>query len=285
MFVSVAVLILIQSVCVAPVTVTSSSPRVQVLEYSDAKLSCEFKTEREKNPRIEWKKKDKDVSFVYFEGHFKGPFRSRAEIDGATVLLHRVTQADAGEYRCEVSAPLDTVTLGETNITLEVLVPPHTPSCDIPSSALTGSQVELRCSDQHSIPPAVYTWYKDKKPLLIRHANDTFTINKFTGMLIFQKVSKTDAGQYHCEANNKVGPPKSCEAKHMQIDDLNLPAVITGVVLVCLIGLLCAFGVCYAHRQGYFSRHRGSQHSGYSHTPQEFSFQPQDFKHKQSFML
>lgn len=37
-------------------------------------------------------------------------------------------------------------------------------------------------------------------------------------------------------------------------DDLNVPAVITGVVVVCILVILCTFGVCYAHRQGYFSR-------------------------------
>lgn len=39
---------------------------------SDAVLYCEFKTERDQNPRIEWKKKDKEVSFVYFQGNFTG---------------------------------------------------------------------------------------------------------------------------------------------------------------------------------------------------------------------
>lgn len=50
-----------------------------------------------------------------------GPFEERATIEGATVTLRRVTQEDAGEYRCEISAPLDSVSLGETNVTLKVL--------------------------------------------------------------------------------------------------------------------------------------------------------------------
>lgn len=142
---------------------------------------------------------------------FLGPYQSRATIDGATVRLQRVTQADAGEYRCEVSAPLDSIKLGETNVTLKVLgkigwqisvlctkksynvisnvcfvtVPPHTPSCDIPSSALTGSFVELRCKDQHSIPPASYTWYKDKMPLMsVRHTNANYTVDEISGVLV-----------------------------------------------------------------------------------------------------
>lgn len=49
------------------------------------------------------------------------PFEGRATIEGATVTLRGVTQADAGEYRCEISAPLDSVSLGETNVTLKVL--------------------------------------------------------------------------------------------------------------------------------------------------------------------
>lgn len=54
--------------------------------------------------------------------HFlPGPFEGRATIEGATVTLQRVTQEDAGEYRCEISAPLDSVNLGETNVTLKVL--------------------------------------------------------------------------------------------------------------------------------------------------------------------
>ncbi|XP_043103621.1 junctional adhesion molecule 2A isoform X2 [Puntigrus tetrazona] len=282
MFVSAALLILIQSVVVVvAVTVTSHTPVVNVHEFSDAELSCEFRTENDKTPRIEWKKIDKDVSFVYYDGRFVGPFHGRGEIRGATVFLHKVTQSDAGKYRCEVSAPQDSVSLGETNVTLTVLVPPHTPSCDVPSSALTGSLVQLRCRDRHSIPAAVYTWFKDSRALPIQQPNATYTIDEKTGVLTFQKVSRDDTGQYHCEARNGVGPGKSCLGTRMQIDDLNVAAVVCGVLLLALLLFLCVFGVFYAHRHGLFSRHRGSQNSGYSHPPKE----PQDFKHTQSFML
>lgn len=50
-----------------------------------------------------------------------GPFEGRASIDGATVTLRKVTQEDAGDYRCEISASLDSVVLGEANVTLKVL--------------------------------------------------------------------------------------------------------------------------------------------------------------------
>ncbi|XP_034408946.1 junctional adhesion molecule 2a isoform X4 [Cyclopterus lumpus] len=266
-----------------PVTVTTDKHKVEVNEFSDAVLSCTFRTEKDQNPRIEWKKKGKDVSFVYFDGHFKGPFEDRATIDGATVTLSRVTQEDAGEYRCEISAPLDTVNLGETNVTLKVLVPPHIPSCEIPSGAVTGSVVQLRCQDQQSIPPATYTWFKDNKPISQpRNANATYQINSHTGVLEFKAVAKEDTGRYSCLASNGVGRPQSCEGKHMTIEDVNVSAVVAAVVVVCLVVVVCGCGGYLLHRNGFFSPgHRGRSNVNYVPPPQE----PQDFKHTQSFML
>ncbi|XP_072221247.1 junctional adhesion molecule 2A isoform X2 [Leuresthes tenuis] len=300
------VVLLMQCSPSVPVTVSTNRPKVEVEEFSDAVLSCTFRTERDQNPRIEWKKKGKDVSFVYFNGHFRGPFDGRATIDGATVTLHKVTQEDAGEYRCEISASLDTVSLGETNITLKVLVPPHTPSCEIPSAAVTGSVVQLRCQDQQSIPPATYSWFKDNRPMSPpRHANATYLINSHTGVLEFKAVAKEDTGRYSCLASNGVGTPKMCEGKHMTIEDVNVTAVVTTVLVVFLIIAVLGCGGLALHRNGFFTRHRGrsfwiSQCHGVAHIssqtlhrtedtsnvnyippPQE----PQDFKHTQSFML
>uniref|UniRef100_A0A3Q3VZ81 Ig-like domain-containing protein n=1 Tax=Mola mola TaxID=94237 RepID=A0A3Q3VZ81_MOLML len=220
---------------------------------SHAELSCLFHTEKEQKPRIEWKKKGKDVSFVYFDG----PFEGRATIAGATVTLQKVTQEDAGQYRCEISAPLDSITLGETNVTLKVLVPPHTPSCEIPSGAVTGSVVQLRCRDQQSIPPATYSWFKDNQPISpLRHANATYLINSHTGILEFKSVAKEDTGRYSCRASNGVGPPKMCEGKHMTIGvcDVNVSAVVAAVVVVCLVMVACGCGGFLLHHNGFFSR-------------------------------
>ncbi|KAA8579603.1 hypothetical protein FQN60_006696, partial [Etheostoma spectabile] len=219
-----------------PVTVATKRHKVEVREFSDAVLSCTFRTENDQNPRIEWKKKGKDISFVYFDGQFKPPFEGRATIEGATVTLQRVTQEDAGDYRCEISAPLDSVILGETNITLKVLVPPHTPSCEIPSAAVTGSVVQLRCRDQQSIPPATYSWFKDSKPIgQPRHGNATYLINPHTGVL-----------------------------------DVNVPAVVAAVVVVCLVIVVCGCGGFLLHRNGFFSPgHRGRSNVNYIPPPQE----------------
>uniref|UniRef100_A0A3P9NYG9 Junctional adhesion molecule 2a n=1 Tax=Poecilia reticulata TaxID=8081 RepID=A0A3P9NYG9_POERE len=266
-----------------PVTVSTNRPKVEVEEFSDAELSCLFHTERDPNPRIEWKKKAKEVSFVYFDGRFRGPFEGRATIDGATVTLHRVTQEDAGEYRCEISASLDTVSLGETNVTLSVLVPPQTPTCEVPASAVTGSAVQLRCRDQQSVPPATYSWFKDNKPISKpRHANATYLINSHTGILEFKAVTKEDSGRYSCLASNGVGSPQMCEAKHMIIEDVNITVILGAVVVVFLLLVVCGCGGMLLHRNGLLTQgHRGRSNVNYVPPPQE----PQDFKHTQSFML
>lgn len=276
------VLLVLQCSSSVPVTVTTDRHRVEVREFSDAVLSCMFRTEKDQNPRIEWKKKGKDVSFVYFDGGFRGSFEGRASIEGATVTLQKVTQEDAGEYRCEISAPHDSVILGETNITLKVLVPPHTPSCEIPSGAVTGTGVKLHCRDQQSIPPATYSWFKNNQPISPpRHANATYLINSHTGILEFKSVAKEDTGRYSCLASNGVGPPKMCQSKLMTIEDVNVSAVVAGVVVVCLVIVICGCGGFLLHRNGFFSRHRGRSNVNYIPPPQE----PQDFKHTQSFML
>ncbi|KAG5833426.1 hypothetical protein ANANG_G00275820 [Anguilla anguilla] len=300
-----AFLILLHSPNTVPVTVSSNKARVEVPEDADAELSCLFKTEKETNPRIEWKKKGKDVSFVYYNGEFTGDFTGRAKIEGATVTLYKVTQKDTGEYRCEVSAPEDRVKLGETNVTLKVLVPPHTPLCEIPSSAVTGSTVELRCKDKQSVPPAIYTWYKDNTKLSVtRWPNITYTLDTHTGTLLFNTISRADAGQYRCVASNGVGAPKSCEGKHMKIDDVNISAIIAVVVVVFII-LVCSLGVYYAYRQGYFKKghngrsfwipqchgiahissqnlHRADDINNTNYEPPQYT---EDFSHTKSFML
>ncbi|KAL4636305.1 junctional adhesion molecule B [Arapaima gigas] len=276
-----AVLTLIHSPSVVLVTVSTRKPKVEVQENEDATLSCEFKTEKDTLPRIEWKKKGKDVSFVYYNSDFIGDFAGRAKIEGATITLRKVTYKDAGVYHCEVTASLDKVKLGETNVTLRVLVPPGIPHCEIPASALSGSHVELHCKDKHSVPPATYKWYKDNKLLSTsKLPNITFTIDSSTGTLRFKSVSQANSGKYHCEAFNGIGKPKTCEGKHMKIDDLNTILIIGGAAGGCLVLLLCVLAACCVRRKGCCRKGHGRGRDNYN--PAQAT---QDFKHTQSFVL
>ncbi|XP_067117468.1 LOW QUALITY PROTEIN: junctional adhesion molecule 2b [Osmerus mordax] len=246
-----SLLLLLHSPASLPVTVSTSKPKVEVHEHSDAVLACEFRTESEPAPRIEWKKKGKDVSFVYFEGKFIDSFAGRAHIDGATVTLHSVTQKDSGVYRCEVSAPLDKVILGEVNVSLNVLVPPHTPLCEVPASVLAGMGVELHCKDKLSVPPATYRWYKDNKALTVT-ADSGYNLDSGKGTLKFKSVSRADSGLYRCESFNSVGAPKSCVAQHLKVIDyqLSLTTLVAGAVGLFLLVFMCCLGVCLCHRRG-----------------------------------
>uniref|UniRef100_A0A4W5Q0T3 Junctional adhesion molecule 2b n=1 Tax=Hucho hucho TaxID=62062 RepID=A0A4W5Q0T3_9TELE len=286
---SLIFLVLLQSLASLSLTVSTSKATVVVHENTDAVLSCQFKTEKETNPRIEWKKKGKDITFVYFDGKFSGSFAGRAKIEGATVTLHAVTQKDSGLYRCEVSAPADHTNLGEINVTLNVLVPPHTPSCEVPSSVLSGAGVELHCKDKLSVPPPTYIWYKDNKALSTTHTTDTsFSMDTDKGTLKFKSVSKADSGQYRCEASNSVGAPKSCVAHHMKVIEyqLSMTTLIAGAVGLFLLIVMCCLGVCFCHRRGCCKKkeQKGRSTNSYNPPPPP-TRNPKNYKHTQSFMI
>ncbi|XP_055727952.1 junctional adhesion molecule 2A-like isoform X1 [Salvelinus fontinalis] len=363
---SLIFLVLLQSPASFSLTVSTSKAKVVVHENTDAVLSCQFKTEKETNPRIEWKKKGKDITFVYFDGKFsgdhytslslfllaslsstlflillyctappllrlsylfpsntisyyippplilllfllsslytfslifvtlvtcgiQGSFAGRAKIEGATVTLHAVTQKDSGLYRCEVSAPADHTNLGEINVTLNVLVPPHTPSCEVPSSVLSGAGVELHCKDKLSVPPPTYIWYKDNKALSTTHTTDTsFSMDTDKGTLKFKSVSKADSGQYRCEASNSVGAPKSCVAHHMKVMEyqLSMTTLIAGAVGLFLLIVMCCLGVCLCHRRGCCNKkeQKGRSTNSYNPPPPP-TRNPKNYKHTQSFMI
>ncbi|XP_033984315.1 junctional adhesion molecule 2b [Trematomus bernacchii] len=233
------------------VTVSSSKPKVEVHEHTDAVLACEFRTEKDQNPRIEWKKKGMGVTFVYFNHKFTGQYASRAKMEGATLTFHSVSQKDSGEYRCEVTASEDHVSLGEATVTLNVLVPPHVPSCEVPSSVFVGSGLELQCKDKLSVPPATYRWYKDNKALT-PSAETQYSADTSKGTLEFRSVTKIDAGMYRCESSNSVGAPKSCVAQHLKVIDypLNTTVLIAGAAAFLALVLFCCICVCVCRRRG-----------------------------------
>lgn len=67
--------------------------------------------------------------------------------------------------------------------TVSSSVPPHVPSCDVPSSVFVGSGLELHCKDQLSVPPATYRWYKDNRALTAT-ADTPYVIDMKKGTLV-----------------------------------------------------------------------------------------------------
>ncbi|XP_075626207.1 junctional adhesion molecule B isoform X4 [Balearica regulorum gibbericeps] len=231
----------------------------------EAILSCKHKFSKGMSLRIEWKKiQSQGVSFVYYNSEFTGDLRGRAEMLNTGIRIRNVTRKDSGTYRCEISAKSEEgQRLGEATITLTVLVAPATPVCEVPSSAMTGTVVELSCKETEGSPPSEYQWYKNGVALLektgmgsARAANVTYSMNKKSGTLLFNTVTKNDTGEYFCEASNGIGLPQKCAVKRMQVDDLNVGGIIAAVVFVALVMALCGLGVFYAQKKGYFTKRR-----------------------------
>uniref|UniRef100_UPI0037E79B4E junctional adhesion molecule 2b n=1 Tax=Semicossyphus pulcher TaxID=241346 RepID=UPI0037E79B4E len=280
---------LMQSPVCLSVTVSTSKPKVEVHEHTDAVLSCEFRTEKDQSPRIEWKKRGKGVTFVYYDQKFNGPYEGRAKIEGATLTIHSVTQKDSGEYRCEVTASKDHVNLGEVIVTLNVLVPPHVPSCEVPGSVFVGAGLDLQCKDKLSVPPATYRWFKDNKALTAT-PDTPYSIDSNKGTLKFKSVSKTDAGMYRCESSNNVGAPKSCVAQQLKVTEypLNMTVLIAGAAGILTLTLLCCICVCVCRRRGCCKKNKKTK-STKSYNPPPPPPPPirnlKHYKQTQSFMI
>lgn len=266
-----------------------SSKKEQVIttkEYHEAILTC--RCQKTSSHRLEWKKLGQSVSFVYFEQALQGDFEKRAEMIDFSIRIKNVTRKDAGKYRCEVSTPTEHgQDLEEDIIILQVLVPPAVPVCQIPNSALSGTKVELQCTDKEGYPAPEYTWFKDGVRLLEKpkpgspSSNSSYSVNVKSGTLQFNTVSKLDTGKYYCEARNSVGY-SSCPGKRMQVDDLNLSGIIAAVVVVILMISVCVLGVCYGQKKGYFSKETSYQKSSQTEATPVTEF---DFKHTKSFVI
>ncbi|XP_054985091.1 junctional adhesion molecule B [Sorex araneus] len=261
---------------------------VTAIEYQEVILACKY-PKKTTSSRLEWKKLGRSVSFVYYQQSLQGDFKKRAEMIDFSIRIKNVTRRDAGKYRCEVSAPSEQgQNLEEDTVTLEVLVAPAVPLCQIPNSALSGTVVELRCHEREGNPAPEYTWFKDGIRLLgnlkrgPHSTNSSYSVNAKSGTLQFNTVSKLDSGEYYCEARNSVGH-RRCPGKRMRIDDLNISGIIAAVVVVVLVISVCGLGVCYAQRKGYFSKETSFQKS---HSQSKvMTVNENDFKHTKSFII
>ncbi|XP_063304384.1 junctional adhesion molecule B [Pelobates fuscus] len=266
------------------VDVWSDNLDVRVNEFGEVILSCKYRLEKEQPARLEWKKvsPNGDISFVYFGNSLAGDLLARAEMMDSSIRIKAVTRSDSGKYRCEVSAPQDSRIFQEITIDLNIYVAPSVPVCDIPSTAMSGSVVELKCRENEGYPASEYKWFKngvllDNQGQNSKATNATYRVDKVSGSLHFNVVAKADTGEYYCEAYNTIGVAQKCSAKKMQVDDLNIAGIVAAAVIVALVILLCGFGVFYAHRRGYCSRRKPSE--------KEITNKESDFKHTKSFVI
>uniref|UniRef100_A0A672KVY8 Junctional adhesion molecule A n=1 Tax=Sinocyclocheilus grahami TaxID=75366 RepID=A0A672KVY8_SINGR len=243
----------------ADFTVVVGSPSVKVKENEGVDLKCSYTADFGATPRIEWKFKDLKgyQFFIYFDGMITAEYEGRITMYDGGLRFNKVTQADSGDYDCEVSGNGG---YDEKTINLTVLVPPSKPVSRIPSSVTTGNNVRLTCFDADGSPPSTYRWYKDNTPLpddptkFPSFKNLTYKMNVFNGNLEFPSVSKLDSGSYLCEASNGEGAPQRGDTVHMEVRDLNVGGIVAGVIVALLAVGLLLFGLWFASKKGYLPK-------------------------------
>ncbi|XP_072139917.1 junctional adhesion molecule 3B isoform X2 [Mobula birostris] len=240
--------------------VTTENSNLVVNEFDSIVLSCIIHSSQLKH-RIEWKKLNAGTDFVYFNKHITGDLINRAELQGdSSIKIFNVTRKDTAVYRCEVVF-VETGHLDEVSVNLTVQVKPVTPKCSVPKSVPVGKAAILTCHEHEGYPPPTYIWYKNgvvvppdpkSDP---KFFNSSYKINDNTGTLHFSVTSKLDIGEYHCMAINRAGQAK-CEPQRMEVYDINIAAIIGGILIVVLVLLIISIVIRLAYKRGYFTNTR-----------------------------
>ncbi|KAK3527599.1 hypothetical protein QTP86_030499 [Hemibagrus guttatus] len=276
---------------------STTTPNVMAKENSDkarwADLKCDYSADFGSTPRVEWKIRNPKGSqyFIYFDGKITDKYKGYMTQYPGGLRIEKATRQDTGDYFCEVSGNSG---YAEAVVKLTVLVPPSVPISQIPTSATTGKNVLMSCSDKDGSPPSTYKWYKNGTPMpedpskFPNFKNLTYKLNPINGNLDFPSVSKADSGSYFCEASNGQGAPQRSAAVTMDVRDLNAGAIAAGVIVALLaIALLC-FGLWYARKKGYLPKMSESKPKTtvYTQPPQNYSDEDDgEFRQKQSFVV
>ncbi|XP_062894868.1 junctional adhesion molecule 3B isoform X2 [Mobula hypostoma] len=259
-------------------------------------LSCIIHSSQLKH-RIEWKKLNAGTDFVYFNKHITGDLINRAELQGdSSIKIFNVTRKDTAVYRCEVVF-VETGHLDEVSVNLTVQVKPVTPKCSVPKSVPVGKAAILTCHEQEGYPPPKYIWYKNgvvvppdpkSDP---KFFNSSYKINDNTGTLHFSVTSKLDIGEYHCMAINRAGQAK-CEPQRMEVYDINIAAIIGGILIVVLVLLIISIVIRLAYKRGYFTKKQPANRYQASCKADSVDYVRSgpldaegDFRHKSSFII
>ncbi|XP_072449279.1 junctional adhesion molecule 3B isoform X1 [Chiloscyllium punctatum] len=276
--------------------VTTRDPNPVADEFTAVSLSCITTYNPSGELRVEWKKLNAGTDLVYFENRLRGDLVGRAEVQGWSIHIHNVTRKDAAVYRCEVVRKEEGY-LGDVSVNLTVRVRPITPQCTVPKSVPVGKTAVLTCNENEGYPPSKYIWYRNGDPVPddpksnLKFRNSSYKIDSTAGTLHFSVISKLDIGEYHCVAENIVGNAK-CEPQRMEVYDINVAAIIGGVLVVVLVLLFITIVIRLAYKRGYFTKkqsEKGYQASSKADDVDYVRSNPVDnegdFRHKSSFVI
>lgn len=137
------------------------------------------------------------------------------ETDG--LLIKDINEADAGTYTCRARV-LETGSLEERDIKLEVQIPPQWVNKPGPVKGIEKEKAEFKCVAS-GIPHPHYTWVdwygKDATD------KEGWILEENTGHLIAYQLKREDEGEYTCIAENNAGRIEA----HTQLDVVIRPKV------------------------------------------------------------
>lgn len=144
-------------------------------------------------PLVDWYKEDVRIQ----DGG-----RFIKDTDG--LLIQNVTAEDDGIYKCRAIV-LDTGNIQDRDIRVEVHVPPtFAPDQVSQLEVVEGEMASVRCAANGKPEPKV-TWIQVPDQRDLSEGTERYTVNKLTGVLSLNKISRTDNGQFKCVASNAAG--------------------------------------------------------------------------------
>ncbi|XP_055442654.1 Fc receptor-like protein 6 [Bubalus kerabau] len=229
------VMVQVQELFLPPVL--TALPSHELCEGSPVTLRCQTKLHSQKSAlRL--------LFSFHKEGRTLQNRSSRPEL-----RIPAAKEGDAGLYWCKASPESGQVQKRSPQLELRVWAPVSRPLLTLrPTSLAVGDEVELLCEVQRGSPPILYSF----------HLNGDILRNHVAphggpASCLFRVMSEQDAGNYSCEAGNRVSRETS-EPETLLVDDPQvLPAPTSSNWLVpWLPASLLAMMVIAAALLGYF---------------------------------
>ncbi|RWS05571.1 Down syndrome cell adhesion molecule-like protein Dscam2 [Dinothrombium tinctorium] len=170
-----------------------------VTEGRDFIINC--KAEGIPPPQIKWKKGQNEVQ------------RSKETLEFKSITLD-----DSGEYECIVENGVDNSLSKKFKISVIAIVkcdyvylidPPRIQPIPPFPPLSEGMQVTIVCSVFQGTEPLEFNWYKDGNSLNKRLSNGKIDINSRVSTLSFDKITRSDSGNYTCVVKNVYGENKN----------------------------------------------------------------------------
>ncbi|XP_050443303.1 fasciclin-2 isoform X2 [Adelges cooleyi] len=155
------------------------------------KVRCKVKANPA--PLVEWYRADTKIQ----DGN-----RFVKEYDG--LVIQNVTAEDDGIYKCRAIV-LDTGNIKDRDIRVEVHIPPTFAADQVSQLELVeGDMASVQCAANGKPEPKI-TWIHMPEQRDLSEGSERFSVNKITGVLTLNKISRSDNGKFKCVASNAAG--------------------------------------------------------------------------------